>query len=121
MAYNSLSIENEDLTYDISVRNGKLVRAYHSDSVKESVKQRLLTVKEEWFLDLRLGLPWFTELTGRNVLMEKIKSSVARTIIGTDKVSELVSLDIDFDKTVRRLFIQFEYIDEFKNRIKGEL
>ena len=121
MAYNSLSVRNDDLTYDLSVRNGKLVRAYHSDSVRENVKQRLLTVHQEWFLDLSLGLPWFTELTGKNVVLDKIKSAVARTVVGTEKVEEVVSVNVYFDKQLRRLNISFEYKDSFKHLIREEL
>jgi len=121
MAYNSLSVTNDELTYDLSVENGKLKRVYHSDSVKENVKQRILTVYQEWFLDLRLGLPWFTELTGNRVSLDKVKSSIARTITGTQNVVELVSLNVYFDKQLRKLHVSFEYKDSFKQLIREEL
>ena len=121
MAYNSMSIYPDSLTDDIFVENGQIVRATGSDSVRENVKQRLLTIQEEWFLDLRLGLPWFTELTGRQVKLEKIKSSVARTILGTEHVSDLLDLEVKYDNTTRRLFIEFEYRDEYNQIVRESL
>ncbi len=121
MAYNSLSVQGDNLTYDVRVENGQLVRAYDSEAVRENVRQRLLTVYQEWFLDLTEGLPWFTELTGRNVSLDRIKSAVARTIASTKYVEELISIDVSYDKTIRKLLIQFEYRDSFNQLIREEL
>ncbi len=121
MAYNSLSVQGDNLAYDIRVENGQLVRAYDSEAVRENVRQRLLTVYQEWFLDLTEGLPWFTELTGRNVSLDRIKSAVARTIASTKYVEELISIDVSYDKTIRKLLIQFEYRDSFNQLIREEL
>lgn len=121
MAYNSMSIYPNPMTTDIFVSNGQISRAFGSDSIRENVKQRLMTVYQEWFLDLRLGLPWYTELTGKVVSLEKIKSSVARTILGTQYVVELINLRIDYDNNFRRLSIWFEYRDEYNNIVRESL
>ena len=100
-------------THDISTQDGRIARAYDSDSILQTVKTRLLTIRQEFFLDLDAGLPWFVEgeMTGKNVDLYRVKSYVSNEIVGTDGVSELLSIELIIDKPARKLDIIFSYID----------
>jgi hypothetical protein len=113
MVYNAMSIYPNSLTSDIAVRNGKLIRCTLSDTILENVKQRLLTIYQEWFLHLDEGLPWFTDFAGKNVNVERIRTKVGRTIATTEGVEQVISIDIQYDVKQRRILIQFKYTDRY--------
>lgn len=106
-------------SHDIEALNGAIRRTVDADEIKQRIKTRLLLVQEEWFLDLSSGLPWFTELTGRDVDLYKVRSFVSLLIKNTDGVEELVSLELNLDDN-RKLEIEFKCIDVFGNQI-GEV
>ena len=90
----------------------RLARLYGSDAIMQAVKSRLLLVQQEWFLDLDEGLPWFTDMFGAGANLFKIRTYIAKRILGTDGVISLKTLTIDFNKAERKLDIYFEYVDE---------
>jgi len=118
MAYNQMSIYPDTITSDIQLKDGAIMRSTNSDAILENVKQRLLTIEQEWFLDLEQGLPWFTELTGRNTSIEKIRAYVSQEIRETVGVFELLSLNIAMEQETRKLEIAFEYRDIFGQTIR---
>jgi hypothetical protein len=110
---------NHDIYLDAAT--GYVARVYNSDAVLQTVKTRLLLVSQEWFLNLNSGLPWFTEMVGKNPNLFKIRSYIARQILGTDGVIKLKKLTLDFDKPNRKLVINFEYTDEYGETITGNI
>ena len=98
-------------THDLVIINGQIGRRQTSDAIMQTVKTRLLLIYQEWFLDLSKGLPWFTQMTGHRFDIYKIRSYVARQILSTNGVNELISLTLDIDKQKRDLVIDFEYED----------
>ena len=112
--YNQMNIYPDNLTGDLFLTDGNISRCYESEAVRQNVKQRLLTVQEEWFLNLDQGLPWFTELHGRNVPLELVRARVVECIVNTDGVRELISVDV-YNESGRQLRIDFEYRDIYGN------
>jgi hypothetical protein len=121
MAYNSTSVYPDSRSTDIQVTNGSIDRAYLSDSVLENVKQRILTVYQEWFLNLNEGLPWFTELTGKNVNIETVKAHIARAVNSTVGVLELMEITLIPNPSNRKLNVSFKYKDIYGETRIGDL
>ena len=113
-----MSIYPDTITSDLQLKDGSIMRSINSDAILENVKQRLLTIEQEWFLDLDQGLPWFTELTGKNTSIEKIRAYVSQEIRETVGVYELTTLNITMKKETRKLEIAFEYRDIFGQTIR---
>jgi hypothetical protein len=116
---NGMQLNKE--THDISVTDGQISRVTASDEIAQRIKTRILLVQQEWFLNLEAGLPWFTELTGKNVDLYKVRSYISLLINQTEGVDQLVSLDLDVDQSSRKLNIEFKYIDIYGNTISGDL
>jgi hypothetical protein len=110
-----------NIDHDIESHGAQIRRVVGSDEISQRIKTRILLIQEEWFLNLSAGLPWFTELTGKNVDLYKIRSYISLLINQTAGVAELVSLDLDLDSAARKLNITFEYIDIFGNSNSGVL
>lgn len=120
MAHNVMALdENHDVYVD--PETGQLARLTDSDAVLQTVKTRLLLVQQEWFVNLDAGLPWFTELMGNNPNLFKIRTYIAKQIIGTDGVDKLKTLQLNFNKAERKLDIEFEYVDVYGTTISGGL
>lgn len=103
------------------VVDGRIARLKNSDAVLQTVKTRLLLIRQEWFLNLDAGLPWFSEMLGKGNNILTIKSYVLRQILGTDGVYEVTKLDVEIDKTTRSFVMSFEYTDEYGAEMRGEL
>lgn len=116
---NGMYLDSE--THDISVQDRQIRRVVDSEEIQQRIKTRILLVQQEWFLNLGAGLPWFTELSGRNVDLYKVRSYISLLINQTDGVSQLVSLDLSVDNEARKLNVEFTYIDIFGNNTSGAI
>jgi len=110
-----------DANHDLHIVNGQIARVSKSDAILQTIKTRLLLIYQEWFLDLSKGLPWFTQMMGHRFDIWKVRSYVARQILSTDGVDELLSLTVDLNRLERKLVIEFEYRDTYGATIRGEL
>ena len=118
--YNQMSVYPDNITNDIYLDNHSIARCYESEAVRQNVKERLLTIREEWFLNLEQGLPWFTELHGRNVALETVRVYVVECVTQTAGVLELLSVDVNAIGG-RVLVVTLEYRDIYGNITKIDL
>ncbi|MBI0275401.1 hypothetical protein I6H07_06075 [Hafnia alvei] len=75
--------------------------------VTQLVKSRIMTLLGEWKQDKSLGLPWFTGLLGKHARASDIQSAVARVIINTNFVQNLISVDVLPDYVNRQVTVTF--------------
>lgn len=105
--------------WDIQELNGTIQRISGERQILQLIETRLMTVQQEYFLDLSAGLPWFSEMTGRNTNIHTIRSYISNEIITTEGVESLQALDIDYKN--RKLNINFIYTDIYGNEASGSL
>lgn len=108
-----------DENHEPYVENKRIARKYNSDAVAQTVKTRLLLIRQEWFLNLDAGLPWFAEMLGKRSNITTIKSYVATQILGTEGVVEITRLDVIIDKQNRAFEMYYEYRDEYGETVSG--
>lgn len=98
------------VTYDLPdpIYDLPLVRGV--DLIRQRLKQRLLTLLGEWFLDGEIGLPWFDELAQKGIEDARVSALVLRVIAETEGVQEVVSFDLDLNRRTRQLVINFRVI-----------
>jgi hypothetical protein len=80
------------------------------DLIRQRLKQRLLTILGEWFLDETIGLPWFGEFSQKGVDDARVTALIMRSIAQTPGVSEIVAFDLTLDRRARRLVVNFRVI-----------
>ena len=90
-----------------------IARVSGSEAIAQTIRNRLLLLQGEWFMATEQGMPWFTELTGRSVSYEKVRSYVTTTVLKTWGVEELISIDIAKTSRDRKMLIQFSYRDVY--------
>jgi hypothetical protein len=111
---------NSSLIYDINMDEDthQVARSNASRAIGETIKSRVLLQRGEWFLKLTQGIPWLTDILGRNNDINMIRSFVTAEIIQTWGVDEVLSLDLIVDKNSRKLDIMFKYRDIYGNIIR---
>lgn len=98
---------NED-THDIDITSSTM---HLTPTVDETCKQRvivrLLTYRNEWFLDRKVGVPYYESILGKNRSKETIDSILKRTILQTEGVISLDYYRSKFEYTGREYYLYF--------------
>jgi len=75
-----------------------------ADEVKQRIRQRLLAVQGEWFMDRSDGLPWFTELFEKNP--QNAQAILTRAVLETPGVLDLLEMSFEQDVETRTATVQ---------------
>lgn len=97
----------DSITGDISV-NSDLSLTEGTQAIEQHLRQRLQTFFQEWFLDKRIGIPYFEQVLVKNPDFVVVDSIFKREIIDTPGIEELVQFDFNFDKSLRELTLSFK-------------
>lgn len=106
---------------DLEICYGDLQLSRGTQSIRQRIRQALLTFKGEWFLNENLGIPYYQEILGQKNSLSTIKAIFIDALQGIKGVAELQSLDIKLDEESRSLLVKFTIIDTSNNIIKMEL
>ena len=77
-------------------------------AVTQGVIIRIQTFRNEWFLDLDVGVDWFGRILGQKFNDSVIRAEIRRAILDTDDDIEILTLDTEFNRGTRDLRIDFE-------------
>ena len=85
---------------DLTFKNGPLTSAYTTQSrvdvVAQRLRIRLLTWREEWFLDTSYGVPYWSIL-GRKIKKSAVDLIFQREILAENGVKELTFFESTFE------------------------
>ena len=110
-----MRVRSLDSNGDWSWGNGKANYKVDTDFVKQSVVTRIKSFKYDWFLDIDANIDWW------NILGQKnneaiIRSQVYKTVVETEYVTKINSLEISTDTTTRNATISIDI-----NTVFGEI
>jgi hypothetical protein len=74
-------------------------------AVGEHARQRLMTYRNEWFLDTNAGMTWLDEIMAEKYNPALTEALVKAELINTDGVKDMVSFSVRFDRATRHLKI----------------
>ena len=95
-------------TGDLDITNGDVTLLSGEDATAQYLVTRLRTFLGEWFLDSRIGIPYFESILIKNADIRVIQSIIRRAIETTDGIDSVVNMDFDFDGATRQLDITAE-------------
>ena len=105
MAYDiALNIASNDLV----IKNNDLILIDNAERVAQQVLITLRFWLGEWFLDTRQGVPYFEYVLVKNPNTNHIRQILAEKIQSVEGVNSIVSLDFDFRRITRELYVNFE-------------
>lgn len=102
--------------HDLAIEGFDLKLTNDSQIVAQRVKQELLTIKGEWFLNEELGVPYL-ELLGQKNSTQSINSTLISHIMRIKGVKEIIFLKVEEDKASRQMVIKIEIRDIFDNEL----
>lgn len=91
-----------DANHDIVVANGDLRLISGGAAVAQHIKQRLLTILGEWFLDKSVGLPWFDTILGKHRTLDVVEALIRDQISNTPGVQALNQFSLEVDEQSER-------------------
>jgi hypothetical protein len=94
--------------HDIDMSEGAQLTGDLLTYVTQKLRQRLRFFLGEWFLDRRLGVPYFESVFVSNPDLALLSSLFRQTILQTRGVGSINSLVLRFDRKARMLFVSFQ-------------
>lgn len=94
-------------TGDIDLSTGDLRFVTGADAVEQHLRIRLRIYLGAWFLDTRVGIPYYSQILVKNPNLAAIESVYRRAITDTPGVDSLERIDLTFDTSTRRLDLTF--------------
>lgn len=105
MAYDiALNIASNDLV----IKNNDLILIDNAERVAQQVLITLRFWLGEWFLDTREGVPYLEYVLVKNPNMSHIRQILTEKIQSVEGVKSIISLDFDFRRVTRELYVDFE-------------
>ncbi|WP_334037473.1 hypothetical protein [Burkholderia gladioli] len=74
------------------------------DAVAQAVLTRLRLLQGEWFLDTTVGMPWATQVLGKNT-QGTADAAIRTCILGTSGVTEITAYSSSIDSSTRKLSV----------------
>lgn len=76
------------------------------DYVVQKIRIKLRTFLGEWYLDTSIGIPYF-QIIEKNSNLRLLEALAKQKILEVDGVSELLSFDLEYTASIRRIRIKF--------------
>lgn len=94
------------IDHDLRVVGGRLRFFDGKDSIAQKVKVRLKLFQGEWFLDQRVGFPYWQKVFVKNPDLRALRALYKSAILSSPGISGVSSLDISLND--RNLSIEFD-------------
>lgn len=92
---------------DLAIENNDLVLLSGLEAIAQGCLIRLKFFKGEWFLDTRLGTPWFQSILGEKPRTNVVSQIIRKVILGTPGILTITNFNPDFDSATRTFSIVF--------------
>ncbi len=92
---------------DIAIENNTFVIIDGDEAIVQHLKFRLQFFKGEFFLNTKLGIPYYQDIFVKNANLVLIRNIFREGILETPGIAELEVFNLDFDGETRRLKLYF--------------
>jgi len=96
-----------DSTGDLAIEDNDLVLLDGVDAIAQDVEVRLRFFLGEWFLDTRLGVPYYQKILGQKPRLTAVAGIFRKAILTTPGMLSITNFEIDYDGPTRALSISF--------------
>lgn len=95
-------------TGDVALPGSDLLLTSGQGAIEQHLRQRLQTFFGEWFLDGRIGVPYFQQILKKNPDLTIVDSLLKKEIIDTQGIEELTQFNASLNKSTRKLEVNFQ-------------
>jgi len=96
-----------DTAHDLDFTAGDFALLEGTNAIAQSCKVRLQFFQGEWFLDQRLGVPWFQKILGQKPRLNVVSQIIQKAILLTDGILAIKNFELDYSGATRTLSISF--------------
>lgn len=96
-----------DTNGDLAIKDGDLVLIDGVDAIAQDCEVRLKFFQGEWFLDQRLGVPWFQKILGHKPRLNAVSQILQKAILTTPGLLAISDFNLDYDGPTRKLSVSF--------------
>jgi len=93
--------------YDLDLTAADLQIVTGDDAIVQKLAIRFQFFRGEWFLDERVGIPYWTDVLVKNPSEADLRSIFTQTITTTPGIAELNELTFSLDPITRKLDLSF--------------
>lgn len=111
-------LETEDR--DFALFEGNLVLVRDARAISQRVENRFRFFLGEWFLDLREGVPYFTQILIKGPDINIVRQIFSRVVTTTPGMGDLLSFDMEYDPTTRTLTYQWVGVTDTGDPVTGD-
>lgn len=116
-----IDLKLDSVTHDLVVENNDLQLVEGSEQVKQNLLIRLQSFKNDWYLNVDIGLPYYEDILVKNPNISDIDAYFKAYILETDGVSELLEYSSILNTDPRILRVNFKYSDIYGNEQTVEI
>ena len=103
----NIALNYSGQTGDLDLTGHRLNLATGEAAIEQNLRIRLRFFLEEWFLDLRQGIPYFREILIKNPNLLLVRSIFREAILGTTGISAVSDMTVTVNPTTRTLALGF--------------
>lgn len=110
----------DPVTNDLILENRNLrLTATITEWLSAKIEQRLKTFFGEWFANQEIGVPYYSEILGKQVDINNVQVIFSEVILATAGVAEIVEFSIDFDASTRTYSYDFIVLASMGEEVSG--
>ena len=96
-----------DASGDLAVEDDNLVILTDDSAIAQNLSIRLKFFKGEWFLDLRIGVPYYQQILIKNPSLTVVRSIFREVILETAGIASISFFDLSVDSAIRLATLRF--------------
>ena len=105
---------------DLKMVNGQFVLVEEVDAIAQQIWVQFHWFRGEWFLDLRLGVPYFEEVLKKGASERLVSLLFRQLLLRTPGVTALVAFNFSVDRATRIATLTFEALTAFGTIVSSD-
>ena len=103
------SLYIDPITKDLVLNNKNNLRftTTTAEYTAQKVENKMLFFKGEWWLNVNLGIPYYTDILKKNPNLNLVQSILKSEILSMKGVLELLTFELDIDNSERVLYVNY--------------
>ena len=97
----SFTLELNSITNDLVINNGKFKKISGADEVRQRVRVALKHYKEEYFLNVLNGLPWYKQMLGMKGSHTYLSNVIRKKILEVPGVVRILEFNLTYNGATR--------------------
>lgn len=111
----------DPITNDLVFENFDFDLVEGLDQIMQNLAIRLRFFRQEWYLDITQGIPYYQDVFIKGANLLQIESILKDEIVNTRGISEITRFESNYTAANRRFFVRFEALADSGESILKEM